>query len=87
MSNFSLAQAQLYRLLNNGQEVKILNQTDLGRDRYALTLAGTWFGQRQVRCYFIVRYNGEWLTTQLSNEWIAETARLLQPMLSEEKRE
>ena len=80
---FSLAQAQLYRILNGGHHIQVLNQTELGPDRYALTIVGEWLGHYQIRCYLVLRHAGEWVTLQVPNAWIEETAKLLRPLLPE----
>ena len=81
MSHFSLAQAQLYRSLSNGHHVQMLSQTELGPDQYALCIAGEWLGHYEIRCYLVLRHSGHWLTIRLPNDWITDTARLLQPLL------
>lgn len=78
---FSLDRARLFRALSDGRNLQILSQADLGQDRHALVVAGEWLGQRQVRCYLVLRHAGQWQVVQLPNQWISETARLLQPLL------
>ena len=85
--SFSLAQAQLYRLINGAHHLQVLNQRDLGQDRYLLTIAGEWLGRYQIRAYLIQRHAGQWLTVEIPGEWIDETARLLRPLLPEKREE
>ncbi len=80
---FSLDRAYLFRALSDGRNLQMISQTDLGQDRHALVVAGEWLGKHQVRCYLVLRSVGQWQVIQLPNQWIAETARLLQPMLPE----
>ena len=77
---YSLDQAQLYRLLTGGHQLQILNQTDLGQDRYGLVITGEWYGRRQTRCYLVQRQSGQWQTIQLPVEWISDIARLLEQL-------
>lgn len=78
---FSLDRARLFRALSDGRSLQVLSQTELGQGRSALIVAGEWLGKQQVRCYLVLRHAGEWQVIQLPNQWIAETARLLQPLL------
>ncbi|HEU5379804.1 MAG TPA: hypothetical protein VFV38_30645 [Ktedonobacteraceae bacterium] len=78
---FSLDRARLFRTLSDGRNLQVLSQTDLSCDRYALAIAGEWLGQYQVRCYLVLRSAGHWQVIQIPNQWIADVARLLQPIL------